>query len=172
METAKRVVRNIWENPAASELISNSDQEITVIAEICGVMTKTRMDGLCIPKRTGWDIKTSDDISPQRFYRHGKKLGYYFQFAFHDLALSNAGPDAIQLEKYEIIAAEIDNDFDTGVLMIPPQLIDDWKSKVEDVLDRYRVARSRNEWIGLYPAGIGVLEVPDYDMAENGVFQG
>ena len=172
MNVAKKVIGCVFENPKAAEIIRRSEQELTVIAEIEGVMCKTRIDGAIAKDRHVWDLKTTDDISGRAFYRQCKNIGHLFQFGFHQLACANAGKNAFAIEKYDAIAAEVSGDYDTGVILIPPQLLDDWAEKVSRVLIDYRLAKSTGSWLGLYPAGVGLLDVPDYDMAENGVFQG
>ena len=172
MNVAKKVIGCIYENSKAAEIIRRSEHELTVIAEIEGVMCKTRIDGAIAKDRNVWDLKTTDDISGRTFYRQCKKLGHLFQFGFHQLACANAGKNAFAIERYDAIAAEVSGDYDTGVILIPPQLLDDWAEKVSRVLNDYKLAKSTDIWPGLYPAGIGLLDVPDYDMAENGVFQG
>ena len=169
METARHVVHLLTKNRSAVKLIDSSQLEVTVIGTIEGVLCKTRMDGLNIEEKSGWDLKTTDNIEPQVFYRMAKRLGYFFQFGMQKLLLESVG---MSLQKYEIIAAEVDGDFDNGVLLVPFQLIDDWSEKVVSVVQQYRVAQADDQWPGLYPAEIGVVDVPEYDMTENGVFQG
>ena len=166
MDIASRSLQSLRACEGAVELIKSSVSEVTVIAEIEGVMCKTRMDGLNMADLKGWDLKTTNDIDPFAFYRTVKKLGYLFQFGFHDLALRNAGKDSIQLLSYDIIALETQDDFDCGVIGVQPYtLIQDWAERVQETLKEYKLAVKRNEWPGLYPNG-DVLHVPNWEMSD------
>ena len=172
MNVAKKVIGCVYDNPKAVGIIRRSAHELTVIAEIEGVMCKTRIDGAIAKDRHVWDLKTTEDISGRAFYRQCKNIGHLFQFGFHQLACANAGANSFAIERYDAIAAEVSGDYDTGVILVPPQLLDDWAEKVTRVLHDYRLAKATGNWLGLYPSGGGIMDVPDYDMAVNGVFQG
>lgn len=162
MAVAKKALRLLHENRKASDLIKRSQLEICVVAFIEGVLTKTRMDGLATPD--AWDLKTCPDVEPSAFYRHAKKLGYFFQFALHRAALSSLG---YELQRYSVIAVEVDGDYDNGVIDVPMALLDVWEGKLRSVLNRYKQAEATGEWDGIYPAGIGCLEVPNWDMSDD-----
>lgn len=172
LNTAKKVVRELRANQEASQLFADSKHELTVIAEIEGVMCKTRIDGAVPTTKRVWDIKTTSDIEGRALYRQSKKMGYLFQFGFHLLACLGAGSNRFAIDRYDIIAAEVGGDYDTAVVEVPTQLLDDWATKVKRVLRDYREARESDCWPGLYDRGVGMLDVPDWDMAENGVFEG
>lgn len=171
LATAKKIVRLLRENQAANQLFESSKHELTVIADIDGVRCKTRIDGADPSSLRVWDIKTTGDIEPRALYRQSKKMGYFFQFAFHLMACAAAGKNRFVIDRYDIIAAEVGGDYDCGVVEVPMQLLDDWTAKVKRVLREYKQAKESGVWPGLYD-GEGVLEVPDYDMAVNGVFEG
>lgn len=159
MQTARKVLAEISANKVARDLIDKAQQEVVVIGEIAGVMCKTRVDGYVDGERTGWDLKTTDDIEPHKFYRHAKKMGYFFQFALQQLLFRSIG---LEMQEYFIIGAEVQGDFDTALIPVPDQLIIDWETKVIRVVEQYRIAEKQNVWDGLFPSGHGYLEVPEY----------
>ena len=165
--TAKKVLANIHADPECLELIRSCEHEVTVVANVNGLMVKTRMDMLDRSKGVGADLKTTDDIEPKALYRKFKSLNYLFQFGCHNLFLANAGADAIQLQAYDVIAAEIGGDYDVGRIQIVPfELLDIWSEKARVVLEQYKFAKRNDNWLGLYPSA-GILEVPEYDMTDN-----
>tara|TARA_R110000803_G_scaffold75124_5_gene139436 strand:- start:7515 stop:8552 length:1038 start_codon:yes stop_codon:yes gene_type:complete len=167
-QRAKDVVSRLMAHKHCAELIQKSKQEITVIGEIEGVKVKTRLDGFWKEGHTCgcWDLKTTSDIAPDVFYRLCKKFGYLFQFGFHNAILATCG---VQLQCYDVIGAEVQDDFDVGVIQIQPfELLDDWADKVRELLAQYRICRSKDEWPGLYDdkGEQGVLCVPNWDMKD------
>ena len=164
MADAKFARSQIERNAEAKKLIDRSSLEVTVIGEIEGVLVKTRMDGIDQGRMVGWDLKTCPDIEPQRFYRHCKQLGYFFQFAFHRLALRSCG---IEIDSYQIIAQEIGEDFDTCVIDVPFALLEVWQDRVIDVVKKYQRAIDSDRWPGIYPTGKAELQVPNWDMASD-----
>lgn len=172
MNTARKIVREIENNVAARQLIGESKHEITAVAEIEGVLCKTRLDGAVAASKRVWDLKVTSDIEPRTLYHQSKRMGYYFQFAFHCLVCMNAGKNRFAVDRYDMIAAENGGDYDVAVVEVPFQLLDDWMVRVKSKIRQYRESKESNFWPGLYESGQGMLDVPDYDMAENGVFEG
>lgn len=175
MNVALKCYKQIRRNKAATELFQKSTMEVCVIAEIDGLMTKTRMDGIIPIEHRGWDLKTMPDIEPRTLYRHARSMGYFFQFAFHSLALENAGNQAFSLQHYDIIAAEVQDDFDVGVVEINNNswdLIDQWREKVLRTIDMYKHGLAQNHWPGLYPLDTDVISIPEWDMAATATFEG
>lgn len=162
--TARKAYKELRKNRKAVELIDNSKLEVVVVAEIDGVKTMTRMDGLWLDKCRAWDLKTCPDVEPQAFYYQARRLGYFFQFAFHRLALRSLG---YELQSYEIIAQEVSDDYDNGVIDVPFALLDVWEDKVKNVLSQYKIAERMGKWDGIYPAGIGAMPVPNWDMSSD-----
>lgn len=162
--TAAKAYRSLQANREAKKLIDRSKLEVTVVGKIEGVLCKTRMDGLVLEELRGWDLKTCPDVEPRRFYQHSKKLGYYFQFAWQRLLLSDLG---YELQQYDIIALETQDDYDCGVIEVPFALLDVWGEKVKSVVAQYAMSRRKNDWPGLYPAGKGILQVPNWDMGDD-----
>ena len=171
-EAAEKTVKAIQNNPDATTCMAGCFHEVTVVAELEGVMCKTRIDLLNLndgPRVA--ELKTTDDIAPHKFYRKCKQLNYFFQFAFHRLLLENAGDDWTSIQQYDVIAAEVQDDFDVGVIQILPfSIIDDWCERVTELVVRYRGCKERDIWPGLY-AGPAVIAVPEYDMS-TATFEG
>ena len=164
---AAKAVREIYNNRHALELIANSRQEATVIADIDGVLCKTRIDFLQPDARHAADLKTTSDIAPSAIYRKCKQMDYFFQFAFHSIALANAGADWLQIQSYDVLAVETQDDYDVGVIqLIPFSVVQSWEDKVYDVVGQYKRALKSGEWPGLYP-NKDIIQVPDWDMSET-----
>lgn len=164
--TARKVIGEIRKNKEADAVLSHSQHELTVIARINGLLCKTRID--IAKPQTGLvcDIKTTGDIEPRTFYRQAKKMGYFFQFAFHVEALANA-PGGWQVQEYKVLAAEVGDDYDTGLINIPFALIDQWQARVLSKIEDYRLAKAAGIYDGLYKGGCGELVVPEYEMVEE-----
>jgi hypothetical protein len=162
---AQGIVERLQGHRHCAELVDKSRQEMTIIGTIEGMKVKTRIDGLWNdgPEWGAWDLKTTSDIAPDAFYRICRKFGYLFQFAFHVLALQSCG---IQLQSYDIIAAEIQDDFDVGVIGVPFNVLDDWGDIVCDVMKAFKLALASDRWPGLYDdtGAQGLLEIPNWDM--------
>lgn len=172
LNTARKAHDRLLSNQTAVEMIQQSELEVTVIGEIEGVLCKTRLDGLVRsgPPRA-WDLKTTNDIDPIKLYKSFKSKSYFFQFAFHSLILQNAGDDWVQLQAYDVIALETQDDYDVGVIHILPwDIIDSWEKKVAEVVHNYGLCRRADRWPGLYPLETDVIRVPNWDMtpAETG----
>jgi len=171
LKDAQRTVSEIEACEPAAALLGLAEHEVTVIGEIEGQLCKTRIDLLIADRYWAGEIKTTNDVHPRAFYRTCKRLGYFFQFAFHNLLLASAGDDAVQLLEYDVIAAETQDDFDCGVINILPwSLIDDWGERVKRVVRDYRDAKASRHWPGLY-GGPEPLEIPEYDMNDMVVFE-
>lgn len=149
----------------AAELINDTNakksSEVVVIGEIGGLMVKTRMDGF-LPSH-GWDLKTTSDIEPRMFYRKFKQMNYGFQFACHYELLKSNG---VLINRYSVIAAEVQDDFDVGVIEVPLPLLDVCLATAVKVCERFRQCKETGDWPGLYPEPAGLM-VPDYDMSDE-----
>ena len=73
----------------------------------------------------------------------------------------------MQLQSCNIIAAEIQDDFDVGVISIPPVAYERKHNEVKRVVQDYRRAMKDGNWQGLYPHG-GDLKIPNWDMTDEG----
>ena len=165
--TARKVVSNIWSNKNCADIIKRSEKEVTVIACVDGVMVKTRMDMLDVRSGHGADLKTTTDIEPKAFYRKCRDLNYFFQFGCHNLFLANAGDSGIQLQSYDVIAAETGDDYDVGLIHIMPfELLDKWSDRARDVINSYSLAKATGSWLGLYPSP-AVISIPNWDMTDD-----
>ena len=162
---ARKVVRNILGKPECQKVVAETHSEVTIIAQLGGVMCKTRLDHLSPSERMIADTKTTSDVQPQAFYRLAKRLGYFFSAGFHCLAVSEA-PGGFEPQLYKFVAAEISDDYDVGLVNVPFALIDQYKSRVLSTLEKYRLSLSSDDWPGLYPME-GQLCVPEYDMADE-----
>ena len=175
LSTAQKTVKAIRYNLEATEFIKSAAREVSVIGEIEGVVCKTRIDLLDFRVGEGLragDIKTTNDIEPDAFYRTCKRLKYFFQFAMHELLLANCGEDSVQIQDYDVIAAETQDDFDVGVInILPLHILDSWEDKVRSVVESYRLANVSGNWPGLYPTS-SPIRVPNWDMEVEEVFEG
>ena len=174
-ETVSRIRGELVRNDVVLELLNRSQTEVSIIADIPDIdgkpiRTKTRLDLLDVPGMAVSELKTMEDIAPSALYRKCKTMGYFFQFAWHVLALRYV-PGGFEVQEYNLIAAENTGDFDTGAIEIPRAVTDQHEESVRRVLRDYRHAKRDNFWGGLYPSK-AQLTVPNWDMTEEVEFEG
>ncbi len=163
LATARKCYLQIKQNRQAAELIGRSQLEVVVIGEIEGIRCKARVDGFDRDSLTWWDLKTTSDIEMKAFYRQFKNLRYGFQIAFHDLLFQSAG---LQMQQFKFIAAEVQGDYDVGVLDVPNGVWERDHDLVSKVVDHYRICKASGRWPGMYPNG-DILDVPNWDMSND-----
>lgn len=84
------------ERIAALNIPLHDDREVSVEWTQGGVSCKTRIDALCPERVTVYDIKTTDDASPEAFGKAATDYGYDIQAAGNLIGLQAKGIDATE----------------------------------------------------------------------------
>lgn len=167
-DRAERMAKAVKANPAAMQLIDDSGKELSVIAEINGVLCKGRVDGL--NGSTMWDVKTTNDIARHRFGQTAANLKYVLKMAFYLRLLSAVG---IEIDRVVLIAIQDSIPREDGgyneapdccVYEIPMIALENQMSSIDRLLNEYVDCMSSNQWPG---CSDGDLVVPNWSMEET-----
>jgi len=95
LEAAKKCVEHLHENRSASKLFENTffEQVILFNEPFYGAECKAKIDGINLEKNFIFDIKTTNDISNEGFYKNIFNSNYIFQAAFYKLAAELSYPN-------------------------------------------------------------------------------
>ena len=104
---ANCITRGALENPICASHLNNPERlnEISIFVEdpVSGLMLKTRPDLMIESEQTVYDVKTTQDASPNGFLKECLKYGYFLQGAHYAYTCKLAGYD---IKTFSFIACE------------------------------------------------------------------
>jgi hypothetical protein len=138
---------------SAHRLIEQSQHEVTLQWDSPNIgASKARLDGLtddCVV-----ELKTAQDISPDRFFRQCVNLRYDIQFGWYSMAAGN--------RPVIVIAVESSAPYDVAVYQIPRAMVDKGRRTAVDIASRYRACERAGEYPGQQGLDITELPLPEW----------
>lgn len=150
---------SFFKNKIAATLIDGATIEHSVFSELDGVRVKCRPDGWSTEKGVLFDLKSTEDASPEGFARTVAKYRYHVQDAFYRHVVASAtNCDADDLS-FIFIAVEKKPPFAVALYTLDELAkLQGWVSARED-LRTFREASERDNWPGYSPK-IETLALP------------
>ena len=156
----------VFKNPICAALLRGSLKEHSVFAELDGVRVKCRPDGWNVEKGVLFDLKSTEDASPEGFARTVAKYRYHVQDAFYrHVGASATGGDADDLS-FIFIAVEKKPPFAVALYQLDElAALQGWVDARED-LRRYKAAKDTGKWGGYSPR-IETLSLPRWAVSNS-----
>lgn len=150
---------SVFKSRIAATLIDGATIEHSVFAELDDVRVKCRPDGWNVEKGVLFDLKSTEDASPEGFARTVAKYRYHVQDAFYRHVVASAtNCDADDLS-FIFIAVEKKPPFAVALYTLDELAkLQGWVSARED-LRTFREASERDNWPGYSPK-IETLALP------------
>ena len=141
--------------PEAAALISGSHPEIELRFELSGVACKAKLDGYYARYGCVFDIKTTQDASPQEFSRSILRFGYHIQAAWYLEAARQNGLDA---DSFAFLCVESKAPHVGAVYELALDALRRGREEISALLDLYSTCVHTNTWPGYNFAGL--LDLP------------
>ena len=156
----------VFKNPICAALLRGSLKENSVFSELDGVRVKCRPDGWSIEKGVLFDLKSTEDASPEGFARTVAKYRYHVQDAFYRHVVASAtNCDADDLS-FIFIAIEKKPPFAVALYTLDELAkLQGWVDARED-LRRYKAAKDTGKWGGYSPR-IETLSLPRWAVSSE-----
>ena len=156
----------VFKNPICAALLRGSLKEHSVFAELDGVRVKCRPDGWNVEKGVLFDLKSTEDASPEGFARTVAKYRYHVQDAFYRHVVASAtNCDADDLS-FIFIAVEKKPPFAIALYQLDElATLQGWVDARED-LRRYKTAKDTGKWGGYSPR-IETLSLPRWAVSSE-----
>lgn len=141
----------VFKNPICAALLRGSLKEHSVFAELDGVRVKCRPDGWSTEKGVLFDLKSTEDASPEGFARTVAKYRYHVQDAFYRHVVASAtNCDADDLS-FIFIAVEKKPPFAVALYQLDELATLQGWVEARDDLRRYLDAQTSGKWCGYSP---------------------
>lgn len=143
-EKCKRAISRIHSRPVMRELLSKSNNEVTVEGIIDDVPFKGRIDFLT-PQYIG-DLKTARCIDKRRFgyafmdLHYGQRMAIYRELVRQQ---TNTTRECV------IICQKVSGDFDNCLVKIPSEELDEAFDQVRTLIAKFKACMSSNVWPGV-----------------------
>lgn len=153
-DKCRYIFDSIHRHPTASDIFSEGRSEVSVMANVQGIVVKGRTDWF----RQGIlaDLKTTQDASPEEFARSVAKYRYHVQDAVYtDLFDRNSE----LIHNFFFIAVETSAPYAVKVYELDEQAKEVGRKLYDRDLQTYIRCSERNEWPG-YEEGVTALALP------------
>ena len=156
----------VFKNPICAALLRGSLKEHSVFAELDGVRVKCRPDGWNVEKGVLFDLKSTEDASPEGFARTVAKYRYHVQDAFYRHVVASAtNCDADDLS-FIFIAVEKKPPFAVALYQLDELATLQGWVEARDDMRRYRDAQTSGKWCGYSPR-IETLSLPRWAVSSE-----
>ena len=158
------MAQGVFKNTIAAKLLNGAAIEHSVFSETDGVRVKCRPDGWQMDKGLLFDLKSTDDASPDGFARTCAKYRYHVQDAFYRHVIASlTGEDADKLS-FIFVAVEKKPPYAVALYSLDELAkLQGWVEARED-LRTYREAAETDTWRGYSPR-IETLSLPRWAVA-------
>ena len=156
----------VFKNPICAALLRDSLKEHSVFSELDGVRVKCRPDGWNVEKGVLFDLKSTEDASPEGFARTVAKYRDHVQDALYRHVIASAtNCDADDLS-FIFIAVEKKPPFAVALYQLDElAALQGWVDARED-LRTYRYAETTGKWNGYSPR-IETLSLPRWAVSSE-----
>jgi hypothetical protein len=162
-DAAVRMSDAIFDHPEAARLLLADDgqAEMSLYAtpSIPNVPLRARPDWMVVIDGRLWivDVKTSVTADPEKFARHGAKLGYHIQAAFYRLAAQLLGLDPDPRFVFAVVEKEAPHL--VSVVEYDTEAVDEGTRQVWRAINTYAACQSSGRWPG-YDTAITPISLP------------
>lgn len=159
-EAIKGMLDSIIDHPAASRIIQDGIQEVTLrwVDPITGLRCKARADHWVKGKRLVGDLKTTEDASPDEFKRSVTKWRYFVQDCMYRMGFAACGEP---IEFFALVAIEKTKPHAVACYTLDADAIAKGYAAARRDMDRLAECLHRNEFPG-YSDGIEDMSLPHW----------
>ena len=122
---ANRIAKGALDNPTCKAALRHKDRrnEVSIFAQdpISGLMLKTRPDLMIESEQTVYDVKSTQDASPEGFARECVKYGYFLQGAHYVMVCQLAG---FSTKEFSFIACEKQAPYISHLHVMGPEVME------------------------------------------------
>ena len=159
MDTVQAMSAAVYETKIGAALLKSALKEHSVFSEIDGVRVKCRPDGWDEARKVIFDLKSTEDASPEAFARSVARYRYHVQDAFYRHVVSEATGTPADDYSFIFIAVEKAPPYAVAFYQLDEMAaLQGWVEARSD-LRRYRDALESNKWNGYSPK-IETLSLP------------
>ena len=165
-ELAYDAAKMVQNYPLAQEYLDEAEPEVTLVAELCGIQCKGRVDGL--GKTLLLDLKGTANIEKHAFGKVAARLHYRKKLAFYRELCRANGRD---IQEVILIVHEQKPPYDPAVVPIyEPELDEAWPA-VERTLLRLKESIETNKWPGIAGDELYEFVTPNWDMEDEALVE-
>jgi len=151
-------------HPMALNILTRSENEGAYTGEIDGVQVKCKID--LQNKGYIFDLKSTDDASPEGFRRSIGKWNYERQAAFYtDIALQNN----VEVKGFVFVAVEKKAPFNVGVYMLEKDSEELGRNDYKKALAKYKLHTEKPETHTGYSPEILPIASPNWRFMESAI---
>lgn len=159
MDIVQAMSASVYETKIGAALLKSAQKEHSVFAEIDGVRVKCRPDGWDEARKVIFDLKSTEDASPEGFARSVARYRYHVQDAFYRHVMSEATGTVADDYSFIFIAVEKSPPYAVAFYQLDDMAtLQGWVEARSD-LRRYRDALESGKWNGYSPK-IETLSLP------------
>ena len=161
MEFATSLMQAAHRHPGFAKMLYQRDarKELSVVAEVDGIMRKARADLYLPGPKILLDLKTTrHPIDPVEFAKQSARLGYHRQAAFYRRTLEAAG---LPVEQVFIFAVSKEEPFETGLFVLSPTALEVGQTENEAAIERFAECQESHKWPGPSQEVLA-LDLPDW----------
>lgn len=162
MTMIKAMRESVFANPIAKKLVEMTQHEISVYADLDGVLCKCRPDGWSQSEGIMIDLKSAKDASPEGFQKAVANGRYHVQNAYYKRIVESLTGE--RQEAFYFLVCEKEPPFALAMYELDPLTVEIGERTAEDDLRVFRDAVERGEW-NAYARTIQPLSLPRWAMS-------
>jgi hypothetical protein len=161
IEDARGMAAAVKASPAAMFLL-DGQHEVTIDWEFMGRRCRGRADDVRLDRPRLTELKTSYDVSPQRFPRIARNMQYFAQLPWYALGARAGGlfPPGAPFPDLYIVAVENKPPYDVTTFQMQPSAIEYGEKCYRLWVEQVAICEASNMWPG-YGDGPHPLEMPE-----------
>lgn len=128
---------------ASSIVVAEGESEITIDYEYLGYKWKSIIDRYSSFRHIIWDLKTTDDASPEGFRRSMYKYRYHIQAALYMEGMRSLGYD---VQAFVFLAIEKNPPYQIGLYYISQDLVNQALQQIQADVEKYQHCCDKNSW--------------------------
>lgn len=163
-DTAVDVSAAVRRDPLAREIIDATRHEVTVRCEYKGMLLKCKGRLDCYGDGIIADLKTTTDVSPDKFGRVAANLHYTSKLGLYREFIARVTGEICEVK---VIAVETEPPYDVVVYKIPEIVLDNAMEKVDRIMDKLPECIINNHWPGVADGRVMDFPVPNWAMSEE-----
>lgn len=157
MMIVRKMRESVMSNPISRKLIESTQHEISIYADMDGVLTKCRPDGWNASEGVLIDLKSAKDASADGFRKAVANGRYHVQDAWYRTVIEELTGE--RQEAFYFIACEKEPPFAMAIYQLDPITFDVGYRAAMNDLETFRRAVETGKW-DAYPRQIQSLSLP------------
>jgi exodeoxyribonuclease VIII len=140
--------------------------ERPICFEVDGVACKAKPDNVYVEREVIWDLKSTDDASPNGFAKSVVKYGYHRQAAFYQEAVWQEY--GVQC-RFLFLAVEKQYPWECAVYELDSDAIRKGEEEIGALLAEYKHRKATDNWEQVWSSGVVPLSLPKF--YKSGIYE-